>query len=88
MNEANAVGQQPVKTSRLAIASLLCATVGLAAALLGPVAAIVCGHMARARIKSSGGTLKGDGLALAGLILGYVFAAGLVSALVIPALQR
>lgn len=33
--------------------------------------AIITGHVARVRIKSSKGTLGGDGLALGGLILGY-----------------
>lgn len=37
------------------------------------IAAIVTGHMARGRIKASGGTETGAGLALAGLILGYLF---------------
>ncbi|HEV2176758.1 MAG TPA: DUF4190 domain-containing protein [Terriglobia bacterium] len=39
--------------------------------LVGTILAIVFGHMARAEIRRSGGRLKGDGMALAGLILGY-----------------
>lgn len=35
-----------------------------------PIAGIICGHLARAQIKRTGES--GDGLALAGLILGYV----------------
>jgi hypothetical protein len=38
--------------------------------------AIVCGHIARRQIRTTGE--QGDGLALAGLILGYVFTAGIV----------
>lgn len=39
--------------------------------ILGPAAAIM-GFISRQRIASSGGTLGGGGLALAGLILGIV----------------
>ena len=42
--------------------------------LLGPLAgvpAIICGHRARAKINKSQGTLRGSGIALAGLITGY-----------------
>jgi hypothetical protein len=35
-----------------------------------PIAGIVCGHIARSQIKRTGES--GDGLAVAGLILGYV----------------
>jgi hypothetical protein len=34
--------------------------------------AVICGHKARARIRGSGGTLTGEGLALAGLVTGYL----------------
>ena len=39
---------------------------------IGAGIAIVCGHMARAEIKRSNGALDGDGLAVGGLILGYL----------------
>lgn len=35
---------------------------------------LVVGHSARRRIKGSGGTLRGGGIASAGLVLGYLFA--------------
>ncbi|MBU0677787.1 MAG: DUF4190 domain-containing protein [Verrucomicrobia bacterium] len=60
-------------TPGIAIASLILGILGFVC--LGPLAAIpaiVCGHMAKSRIKKSSGALKGDGMALAGLILGYV----------------
>lgn len=38
-----------------------------------PLAGIVCGHIARGQIRKTGEA--GDGLALAGLILGYVLTA-------------
>lgn len=40
--------------------------------LIGAIAAIVCGHMGRSEIRKSPDTLEGDGLAIAGLILGYL----------------
>lgn len=60
------VHQGPPKTSGLAIASLVCGVLGL------NLAAIITGHMARKRIRRSRGALAGGGLALAGLILGYL----------------
>lgn len=35
------------------------------------IAAVVCGHTARAAIRQSGNRLPGDGLAVSGLVLGY-----------------
>jgi hypothetical protein len=51
----------------LGIFSLVCC-----ASFITGIPAIVCGHKARSRIRSSGGTLTGRGLALAGLITGYL----------------
>jgi hypothetical protein len=39
--------------------------------LLGSLGAIVCGHMARAEIRRNPATMEGDGLAVAGLVLGW-----------------
>ena len=39
---------------------------------LGSVAAIILGHMARAEIRRSAGQQVGDGLAVAGLVLGWL----------------
>ena len=39
---------------------------------IGALVAVICGHVARGEIRrSSPGTVEGDGLAIAGLILGY-----------------
>ena len=56
-------------TNGLAIAALVC---GIAAFATGItcIPAIICGHMARGQIRRTGE--QGDGLAVAGLILGYV----------------
>ncbi len=39
--------------------------------LIGAVIAVVCGHMARGEIRRAAGTLDGDGMAVAGMVLGY-----------------
>ena len=36
------------------------------------IPAVICGHLARSNIKKSQGALTGGGMALAGLILGYI----------------
>ena len=61
------------KTAGIAITSLVFGILGLAClGPLGAIPAVICGHIAKSRIKASAGSLEGDGLALAGLILGYV----------------
>ena len=52
--------------------------------VIGALIAIVTGHMARSEIKRSQGALDGDGLAVAGMVLGYVHLA-LIVLLVIAA---
>jgi Domain of unknown function (DUF4190) len=56
-------------TNGLAIASLVCG-VGTFVIGLSFIPAIICGHIARRQIRRTGE--QGGGLALAGLILGYV----------------
>lgn len=58
------------QTSNLAIASLVCGVAGFMC-WLPAIPAIICGHMARAQIKKDP-SIQGSGMALAGLILGYV----------------
>jgi Tfp pilus assembly protein PilE len=56
-----------------AAASLVLGILGLV--LIGPlgsIPAVICGHIAKSKIKKSPATLDGDGMALAGLIMGYV----------------
>jgi hypothetical protein len=56
-------------TNGLALAALIC---GVAQFVVGVtfIPAIICGHLARRQIRQTGEA--GDGMALAGLILGYV----------------
>jgi hypothetical protein len=59
-------------TSNLAIFSLVSGLLGWTLLpWLGSLAAVVLGHMARAEIRRSNGGLDGDGLAIAGLVLGW-----------------
>ncbi len=39
---------------------------------LGGIAAVITGHIAKSQIRSSAGRMTGDGLATAGLVLGYL----------------
>jgi hypothetical protein len=39
--------------------------------IVGAIAAVITGHLAKKEIRESGGWLVGDGLATAGLVLGY-----------------
>lgn len=62
-------------TSSLAIASLVSGILGWTLLpFIGTIVAIVTGHMARGEIRRSGGALDGDGLAVGGLILGWLSA--------------
>ena len=40
--------------------------------LITAIPAVICGHIARSKIRKSGGALGGTGIATAGLILGYI----------------
>jgi Domain of unknown function (DUF4190) len=67
----------PAATSRptntLAVISLIAGIVSwLLLPFVGGLAAIICGHMARGEIRRSNGTMEGDGLAVAGLVLGWI----------------
>jgi hypothetical protein len=60
----------PPRTNALAIISLVAGCAQFFFCIVGSIVAIVTGHIARGQIKRSGE--QGAGLALAGLILGYV----------------
>lgn len=57
--------------SGLAMASLAGGVLSLGLGFLTGIPAVVCGHMGRARIRKMGGELRGSGMALAGLTMGY-----------------
>ncbi len=58
------------RTSGLAIASMVLGIVWLL--WLGSILAVIFGHVALSQIKRSAGALTGRGMAIAGLILGYL----------------
>lgn len=63
----------PVPNSSLAIISLIAGILGLTFfPFLGSIVAIITGMMARKEITQSGGALGGDGLATAGLVMGWI----------------
>ena len=57
-------------TNGMAVASLLCGIGQLIAGPFAGIAAVVLGHQARQRIRQTGE--QGDGLAVTGLVLGYI----------------
>ena len=61
------------QTSALAVVSLVAGVLGWTLLpFLGSIAAVVTGHMARSEIRRAPERLEGDGLAIAGLVLGYL----------------
>jgi hypothetical protein len=70
----NSVPLMPIvkRESALAITSLITGIVGWTILpFIGSIVAVITGHLAKKEIRESGGTIGGDGMAIAGLILGY-----------------
>lgn len=60
------------RTSTLAVVSLVSGILGWTILpLIGAVVAVITGHLARAEIRREPGRYEGDGLAIAGLVLGW-----------------
>ncbi len=81
----------PAQTSGKAIASLICGLFLFAFPL--SILAIIFGHLSVSEIRKSAGRLKGEGMAIAGLVLGYVGLAAIpviliIAAIAIPNLLR
>lgn len=84
MNEPLAPTRQ---THPLAVISLVSGLLGWSLMpFLGSIAAIVCGHMARARIRREADRYDGDVLAIIGLVLGWVSVAVTVIGILIAVL--
>jgi len=56
----------------MAVASLVC-SIGSLLCGIGCILGIIFGFIARQQIRSSNGTQRGEGLATAGIIVGFVF---------------
>jgi hypothetical protein len=65
-------GGGPPVTSTLAIWSLVCGCVSLLCGIFASIPAIILGHMGLSEIKKNP-ALQGRGMAIAGLVLGYIF---------------
>ena len=63
----------PIRTSNTAIASLIFGVLSwIVLPFIGAILAVVLGHSARKEInRAPPGTIEGDGMAIAGLILGW-----------------
>ncbi|POM26328.1 hypothetical protein BTM25_07250 [Actinomadura rubteroloni] len=61
-------------TNGMATASLVCGLIGFVACGLTSILAIIFGHVAQSQIKRTGE--GGSGMAVAGLILGYIVSVG------------
>jgi len=62
-----------VKTAPGSIWSLVLGILGVTCcSVFTAIPAVICGHIAFAKIKKSAGTLTGEGMAIAGLVLGYI----------------
>ena len=62
----------PPQTCGTAIASLVLGCLGFVTCGLTGIPAVICGHIAQSQIGKSAGRLTGGGMALAGLITGYL----------------
>jgi hypothetical protein len=70
-------GQVAQQTNGLAIAALICGCAGFLLFIPG-ILGIIFGFIARGQIKRSNGQQKGDGMAIAGIIVGFGWVALLV----------
>ena len=60
------------ETDLKAVLSLVLGMLSFVLSIFSGIPAVILGHMSRASIRKSGGQLKGEGLALGGLIMGYI----------------
>jgi hypothetical protein len=64
---------QALPNSSMAIVSLIAGILGITfIPFVGSIVALITGYMARKEIRESAGALGGDGLATAGLVLGWI----------------
>ena len=72
--DSTCVSLQPKpQISGLAIASLVLSCLTVFLGPFGCLPGVVCGHLARRQIRKAPNTYYGNGVALAGLIVGYTF---------------
>ncbi|MEO8355926.1 MAG: DUF4190 domain-containing protein [Chloroflexota bacterium] len=62
----------PAPNSTLSLTSLIMGILGWSVIpIVGAIIAVITGHMSKKEIRESNGSLGGDGMATAGLLLGY-----------------
>lgn len=80
------------RTSPLAVWSLVLGILSLPCAVLAAIPAVICGHIALKNIRKSAGAQTGGGLAVAGLVMGYlgvlILGVALLSGLAAPLVIR
>lgn len=72
----------PQQNHTLAIVSLICSIASIVVCGPAAIAGVITGHMARRRIRENPSAYTGDGMALAGLIIGWIMTALFVLLLV------
>ena len=77
------MNNEQTPSTKLAVVSLVCGILALIVPCLTVLPAIICGHKAFSRAKKDPANFGGEGMALAGLITGYL---GLVTGLIIAIL--
>ncbi len=75
------------KTNGMAIAALVCSCAGIFLLGIPAVLGIIFGFVARGQIRQSNGAQGGNGMALAGIIVGFVVVALVILGLVVRATQ-
>lgn len=86
---ARPMAPQQTQTSGMAVASMICGILGLLL-WLPCIPAIILGHLGLSAIKKSAGALGGRGMAITGLVTGYLMIAAIpiiaiLAALAVPA---
>ena len=72
------------RTSTLAVVSLVTGILAwVCLPFVGALFAVICGHAARSEIRATRPAMEGDGLAVAGLVLGWLQLAMLVMAVLV-----
>lgn len=86
-DDAPMAGASPTRTNGLAIASLVLGILWLYG--FGSIVALILGYIARGQIDGSGGRQGGRGLAIAGIVLGWIgFAAVILFGVVVVSAAR
>jgi hypothetical protein len=76
----------PPRTNGLAVASMIVGIVWIWG--VGSIVALVLGYSAKAQIDRSGGAETGRGMAIAGIVLGWIGIAGLFLVILSTAIAR